>query len=1612
MAIVRRTDERASFSVSGVDDNEMNLRWRKLVGSELDDTVTFNRMYQGGWGQLNLGDGHDTVVVSAEGDWTLLMIGVDEIRTDEDNTTLTVISDATFKTDGSFTSYTSGYGTQAITFTGLVGNTEVSLGDSEDQVFFSNTSTSWRYKAVDDDTVDVYDLNTGFRARLNGTNIENLTIEAGSDPDEAPVDVSLDSIEEDDEGGTSIAVTIPEPSDEDSDAIIFDSTSVRFTPQLGGHASAWGYLRNASSGAGDNVSSDNFSTNYISGFQYLGGAELIRGVEASIALNGMDKYYLIHAHSNRADPLFYRTDNNFAFDGWLNAHLQDSDGNVAFSVGATRLIMGSDDSEAGANGGVLNQSLGDSNASNYYLHDHYNSRGDAGYAMYGWGGDDSILGGTGKDTIWGGTGEDTLVGGQGIDRLFGEAGDDVFAFASGDSDAVPTNAIGGGDDSGQDQVRDFAAGDLVRISVTSSDTTWDLSTHVLVGTANQNSTLAGDAASYLGSTYLVQAGNPSDPADAFEIAVRITTDGSATKTGTTAAFANAAAAQAVTQVNLTGTAGGDTLTTGANADTINAGDGDDTINGAGGADSLDGGKGADAFAFANAGALTAAATVIGGEGADTITVTAQVTGALNLATGAKIDTVENLVLTGGSTAEVTLDAAMTSVTLGAAGSVVLTAAGQDVTGSTGVDTVNTGSLTSFVGTQLALGNGTDVLVVATNNSDLSGINSGAATDAETLIISEIANTTMTAEQHAKFTTITAAGTGGKSEAVTISSASLSITANSAVERYVLKGSGASDITLTTGSQSVTTAEDASIQSVITGTLTTISGKFVGNSKATDILDILTTGTNISTATGLTAADLWNQINLASGVAATMTSEQHALINTAAGSNAVTITSPATFVANANVESYVLSGSGASDITLTADSQGVRTATHASNQSVDTGTRTTISGTFVGNATATDILDITTTATNISAATGLTAAADWNQINLASGVAATMTSEQHALINTAAGSNAVTITNALTGAAALNANVETYVLSAGANSVTSGASGQTIDASALTDAQTLTLAGTHDVTVSLVAGDLTSTSTGKITVNATTGTNIITTGSGADTINAGDGDDVINGGGGADSLDGGKGADAFVFANAGALTAAATVIGGDGTDTITVTAQVVGNLDLATGAKIDAVENLVLTGGSTGSVTLDAAMTSVTLSAAGSVVLTAAGQAVTGSTGADIVTTGQLTSFAGTVLALGAGTDELVVVRNNTNLSGINGGLATTAETLNISGLSNTTMTADQHAGFTTIVASGTAGTAETITLTDALTGAAALNANVETYVLSAGANSVESGANGQTINANALLDAELLTLAGTHDVTVNIVAGDLTSTSSGNITVYGSAAAETNVITTGSGADVINAGGGDDVISSGGNADTLSGGEGADVIDGGANADDIDLAENNSARDTVILANLTAADTVRHFNVTAGDATEDLLDIDFAAIEGGGDYVYLDDANTSLSVSDPVVFATITGATDLATVTANSNILIANLAGNIANAGTLEVALEAGGSLELTVNNAWSAGYTFLAAFDDGTDTYIAKVVVGGGGVADDGTFATGDLTATVLVRLVGIADVTSLEVTNFSFMA
>jgi len=214
----------------------------------------------------------------------------------------------------------------------------------------------------------------------------------------------------------------------------------------------------------------------------------------------------------------------------------------------------------------------------------------------------NITGGAGNDTILGGSGVDTITAGAGADSIDGATGADLINVSAGHSNAVAGTSTSLA--TGQDNIV-IGSGDLIRVTLTSTDTSFDFSTHVTAGSgsAGGNGTDTSAAAAFADTAILVQAGAVAsgdtwdfvfNSVDAAGAAAAIPGSG-----GSAAAYARSFVA-----VNVTGTAGDDTLAGGANADTLSGSTGADTISGLAGNDSLSGGDGND--------------TLLGGTGADTL----------------------------------------------------------------------------------------------------------------------------------------------------------------------------------------------------------------------------------------------------------------------------------------------------------------------------------------------------------------------------------------------------------------------------------------------------------------------------------------------------------------------------------------------------------------------------------------------------------------------------------------------------------------------------------------------------------------------------------------------------------------------------------------------------------------------------------------------------------------------------------------------------------------------------------------------------------------------------------------------------------------------------------
>ena len=338
-------------------------------------------------------------------------------------------------------------------------------------------------------------------------------------------------------------------------------------------------------------------------------------------------------------------------------------------------------------------------------------------------GDLTVTGGAGNDSITTGDGADIIMGGDGADTISTDAGNDTVIVDADDSASLSSSTAGNA--TGSDHWNDWASGDLIRITGVLSDG-FNASTDVVVGTGAEASVtnVVADAADFLATTYLVA--RDGDVTDGFDTAMIVTTDGS------TAAFADAAAAQAATAFNVTLGDSGNTVVLGANADTIVGGSGDDIITGLGGADSINGGAGNDTFIITDADDDGTRESYVGG-GGDADKIDINTTEAINLSNDT-IATVEILdldasgVVNLGVTVTAAQLSAFTTVTAAADDTIIVnTLTGQSVAGTAAIDKFDFASGDAGVTiTDFSVATEVDVL-------DVAGLGTYALVNANTFI---------------------------------------------------------------------------------------------------------------------------------------------------------------------------------------------------------------------------------------------------------------------------------------------------------------------------------------------------------------------------------------------------------------------------------------------------------------------------------------------------------------------------------------------------------------------------------------------------------------------------------------------------------------------------------------------------------------------------------------------------------------------------------------------------------------------------------------------------------------------------------------------------------------
>jgi Ca2+-binding RTX toxin-like protein len=941
-----------------------------------------------------------------------------------------------------------------------------------------------------------------------------------------------------------------------------------------------------------------------------------------------------------------------------------------------------------------------------------------------------------------------------------------------------------------------------------------------------------------------------------------------------------------------------------------------------------------------------------------------------------------------------------------ANSFTLGASAQNVSGGTGDDSLKSGALSTVSGTLDGV-SGNDTLTVeqnATVTATLANI--------DALNLANNVNVTTSLANNALI------GSALGSNTVTLNAVGVASGA-AEVENYVL-ADGGNTFTLGASAQNVTggTGDD----SLKTGALTTVGGTLDGVG-GNDTLTVELSGTLSATLTNIDAVILANNVNLTTSIT------NNALITTAAGSNTVTLSDAGTASGAAQVENYQLADGG-NIFTLAAAAQNVTGGSGA--DVVHTGALTTVSGTLAlggGN----DTLVVDTTATNISTAT-LTSV---ESLQLGSNVNASMSIAQHALLDSAAGANTVTLTDA--GSVSGAAEVESYQLANGGNSFTLGANGQdvsggsgidvvtaidtqlagavldgggardtvvvtssapgvsaiggtinnfeVIDLTGVVNGATFTAtatveevrggAGADDLSVAAVVGGASvSAGTGADTVTGGAGNDVIDVGvdNDADLVNAGGGSDTVTNFGAGDTINYEGGADTATYA---AVTATVDGGTGGGVDTLTVTAT-----SGAMSFDFSRTNQQQILAGGTGTYSN---FENLAAGAAGvddaiTVVMSASTTAVTTGSGDDTIT---FRSQSVSVDA-GAGTDTLVmggsgVIVVDLSTSGDQvGGLGSYTGFENLDG----------SASSATLVVIGGENTATVRTGSgnDSLSGGLSLDGG-------AGNNNITADSRTTTVVAgsgNDNLDAS----AAAQGVTVNL--GD------GANQVLGSAFADS--ITLGAGADIIDAGAGSDdiigVVSAGdalnleGDDDTFTyqalngagssvdGGDDSDtlVVDAGGSALIIDFSNTNDQ---------IAAETgsYRNFeNLAAGNATVDLTVITGSAggviVTGSGDDdVTLSAANDDVSTGAGDDVINVTAATLNSAIDAGGNTATGDTL-NVLGGGTLGMSVTAVGieNVSLAVATDFTAnalgGLRITGSAGDDTITVGAadQVVAGAGG--------------------------------------
>lgn len=348
--------------------------WRYIYGSSnwTNDTVTLAAMPSarpGEVGYINLGLGTDTLIFAKNGNYVLNVLNTEVIKAARANTSVNVkFTQANgFTTDGSLLSIKLDVGHQDLVYTGATLNSTLSMGQGYDQVFFNGTADFdkyWTFIRQSKGQLDAYNLYSGYKVRLqddNGLNwgqIEKITtanVDGGTTSFMPVSDLKSP-------GSQGMTQNIDLRSDGQSTSDSFNLAyfnSIRYTSDNVWHGEA---------NISDGVRSSTAGSTSVSGASsldvigtYRNGTHDLTVTEQSTAINGQLRLYVFNVASGSYNAF------NDVYLGSSASNSADATNNVINGAGGTR---GNDVADR--------------------------------VALYGFGGNDQLIGGAANDYIFGG----------------------------------------------------------------------------------------------------------------------------------------------------------------------------------------------------------------------------------------------------------------------------------------------------------------------------------------------------------------------------------------------------------------------------------------------------------------------------------------------------------------------------------------------------------------------------------------------------------------------------------------------------------------------------------------------------------------------------------------------------------------------------------------------------------------------------------------------------------------------------------------------------------------------------------------------------------------------------------------------------------------------------------------------------------------------------------------------------------------------------------------------------------------------------------------------------------------------------------------------------------